>query len=179
MFLRFKPFSLHYSSRIGNGKKPHPTTSIITTTDVEKPPSYSCKISDHEREEISNIVSLRTMSQRKKMDILKGFRKPVPQQTLPPSEYTMNFMRGSGPGGSNRDHNSNCVQIIHHPSGIVVRNHETRSLDLNKKLAWKSLFGKLDDVINGPVSLSALDAVKRAEVKRNKDRGKRRKKELC
>ncbi|XP_054287430.1 mitochondrial translation release factor in rescue-like [Macrosteles quadrilineatus] len=65
------------------------------------------------------------------------------------------FVRGSGPGGQATNRTSNCVVLTHKPSGIVVKCHETRSQDRNRKLAREILVTKLDNLINGDKSIEA------------------------
>ncbi|XP_007906000.1 mitochondrial translation release factor in rescue [Callorhinchus milii] len=54
------------------------------------------------------------------------------------------FVRGSGPGGQATNKTSNCVVLKHIPSGIVVKCHQTRSVEQNRKIARGILQEKLD-----------------------------------
>lgn len=47
----------------------------------------------------------------------------------------IDFVRGSGPGGQGMQSSSNCVVLTHHPSGISVKCHQSRSALGNKELA--------------------------------------------
>ncbi|XP_051546173.1 mitochondrial translation release factor in rescue [Myxocyprinus asiaticus] len=62
------------------------------------------------------------------------------------------FVRGSGPGGQATNKTSNCVVLKHTPTGIVVKCHETRSVDLNRKRAREILRQKLDIAYKGEES---------------------------
>uniref|UniRef100_S4R5U0 Chromosome 12 open reading frame 65 n=1 Tax=Petromyzon marinus TaxID=7757 RepID=S4R5U0_PETMA len=66
------------------------------------------------------------------------------------------FVRGSGPGGQATNKTSNCVVLKHVPSGIVVKCHQTRSLETNRKLARGILRGKLDEHMHGDASAVRL-----------------------
>lgn len=44
---------------------------------------------------------------------------------------------------------SNAVVLRHTPSGLVVKCHQTRSLERNRTLARQTLVDKLDRLING------------------------------
>ncbi|XP_024081605.1 probable peptide chain release factor C12orf65, mitochondrial [Cimex lectularius] len=68
-------------------------------------------------------------------------------------ELEERFVRGSGPGGSNVNKNSNCVVLKHVPTGIVVKCHFSRLLRNNRKLAREKLVTKLDNLINGEKSV--------------------------
>uniref|UniRef100_UPI00398E3C97 mitochondrial translation release factor in rescue n=1 Tax=Pristiophorus japonicus TaxID=55135 RepID=UPI00398E3C97 len=59
-------------------------------------------------------------------------------------ELDEQFVRGSGPGGQATNKTSNCVVLKHVPSGIVVKCHQTRSVDQNRKIARTILQEKLD-----------------------------------
>lgn len=53
------------------------------------------------------------------------------------------FQRGSGKGGQAVNKLNNCVLLRHLPSGIVIRCHRTRSLELNRKFAREELHQRL------------------------------------
>lgn len=65
------------------------------------------------------------------------------------------FISGSGPGGQSVNKAVNCCQIKHGPTGIVVKVHQTRSLESNRKLAREILAQKLDNLYNGENSVEA------------------------
>jgi protein subunit release factor B len=77
------------------------------------------------------------------------------------------FVRGGGSGGQSVAKTSNCVQLRHEPTGLVVRCHKTRSRDLNRQEARRLLQVRLDDLLHGAQSRRALKAAKR---KKNKNR---------
>jgi len=77
------------------------------------------------------------------------------------------FVRGGGSGGQSVAKTSNCVQLRHLPTGLVVRCHKTRSRDLNRQEARRLLQARLDDLLHGAQSRRALKAAKR---KKNKNR---------
>lgn len=70
-------------------------------------------------------------------------------------ELEEQFVRGSGPGGQAVNKTANCVVLKHTPTGLVVKCHETRSLDQNRKRARESLITKLDNLINKENSVEA------------------------
>ncbi|XP_019868488.1 mitochondrial translation release factor in rescue [Aethina tumida] len=65
------------------------------------------------------------------------------------------FVRGSGPGGQKINKTASCVVIKHIPTGIVVKNQESRSQEQNRKNARSILISKLDNLINGENSVEA------------------------
>jgi protein subunit release factor B len=77
------------------------------------------------------------------------------------SDLEEQFVRGSGPGGQAVNKTSNAVVLKHIPSGTVVKCHESRSLEHNRKVARKELLNRLDVLYNGEMSVSAQ--IKRIE----------------
>ncbi|XP_076843281.1 mitochondrial translation release factor in rescue [Brachyhypopomus gauderio] len=59
------------------------------------------------------------------------------------------FVRGFGPGGQATNKTSNCVVLKHIPTGLVVKCHQTRSVELNRKRAREILREKLDVIYKG------------------------------
>ncbi|NXE53491.1 CL065 factor, partial [Casuarius casuarius] len=54
------------------------------------------------------------------------------------------FVRGDGPGGQATNKTSNCVVLKHIPTGIVIKCHQTRSVEQNRKIAREILQEKVD-----------------------------------
>ncbi|XP_077376671.1 mitochondrial translation release factor in rescue isoform X2 [Festucalex cinctus] len=90
---------------------------------------------------------------------------------LEEDELEEQFVRGSGPGGQATNKTSNCVVLKHVPSGIVVKCHQTRSVDINRKRAREIMQQKLDVFYKGESS-SILVRKKAAEVKKKAKRRK-------
>lgn len=74
---------------------------------------------------------------------------------LKENELEEMFVKGSGPGGSAVNKNSNCVVLKHKPTGIVIKCHESRCVEDNRKLARNKLIEKLDVIRNGNESVEA------------------------
>nr|XP_033810438.1 probable peptide chain release factor C12orf65 homolog, mitochondrial [Geotrypetes seraphini]XP_033810439.1 probable peptide chain release factor C12orf65 homolog, mitochondrial [Geotrypetes seraphini]XP_033810442.1 probable peptide chain release factor C12orf65 homolog, mitochondrial [Geotrypetes seraphini] len=60
------------------------------------------------------------------------------------SELQEQFVKGHGPGGQATNKTNNCVVLKHVPSGIVVKCHQTRSVEMNRKRARTILQEKVD-----------------------------------
>lgn len=117
-----------------------------------------------------------------------GQRKPV---SLSDRDVKELHVKGSGPGslvihtllpqlqirlgGQAVNKTSNAVCLLHTPTGIQVRSHKTRYLEVNRRDAWKLLESRLDDLINGPASKNAIEALRERERKRTAGRRSRRK----
>ncbi|XP_061585192.1 mitochondrial translation release factor in rescue [Cololabis saira] len=90
---------------------------------------------------------------------------------LPEEELEEQFVRGSGPGGQATNKTSNCVVLRHIPTGIVVKCHQTRSVDINRKRAREIMREKLDVEYKGEFSeilVKKKESVLKKQEKRRK-----------
>ncbi|KAK7087954.1 hypothetical protein V1264_021940 [Littorina saxatilis] len=102
-------------------------------------------------------------------------RKTYPFSELKEDDLEEDFVRGSGPGGQAVNQTANCVVLKHTPTGIVVKCHETRSLQINRQRARERLKERIDFHLHGSKSFLALQekelSLQRKEKKkRNKSR---------
>ncbi|XP_034727725.1 probable peptide chain release factor C12orf65 homolog, mitochondrial [Etheostoma cragini] len=86
-------------------------------------------------------------------------------------ELEEQFVRGSGPGGQATNKTSNCVVLKHIPSGTVVKCHQTRSVDINRKRAREIMREKLNVVYKGELS-EVLVKKKESELRKQEKRRK-------
>ncbi|XP_020506342.1 mitochondrial translation release factor in rescue [Labrus bergylta] len=86
-------------------------------------------------------------------------------------ELEEQFVRGSGPGGQATNKTSNCVVLKHIPTGIVVKCHQTRSVDTNRKRARDIMREKLDIRHKGELS-EVLVKKKESEMRKQEKRRK-------
>ncbi|PHH69084.1 hypothetical protein CDD80_7019 [Ophiocordyceps camponoti-rufipedis] len=104
----------------------------------------------------------------------------LPPRPKPPpeSEIEESYLKGSGPGGQKINKTSSAVQLIHIPTGIVVKSQATRSRSQNRNVARRLLAEKIDALRNGDQSRTALVGLrdkKRADSAAKKSRRKYRK----
>ncbi|XP_029018189.1 mitochondrial translation release factor in rescue [Betta splendens] len=100
-----------------------------------------------------------------------GKKDLVDVPVLKEDELEEQFVRGSGPGGQATNKTSNCVVLKHIPTGIVVKCHQTRSVDINRKRAREILREKVDVAYKGELSevlVKKKDSVLRKQEKRRK-----------
>ncbi|OAF71346.1 putative peptide chain release factor C12orf65, mitochondrial [Intoshia linei] len=78
------------------------------------------------------------------------------------------WVKGWGPGGQSVNTSSNCLVLKHLPTGIVIKCHETKSIETNRKRAYERLQVKLDQFKNGENSVVVqLENKLREKQKRN------------
>ncbi|KAG7254181.1 hypothetical protein CRUP_002565, partial [Coryphaenoides rupestris] len=99
-----------------------------------------------------------------------GKKHLVDLPVLNEDELEEQFVRGSGPGGQATNKTSNCVVLKHIPTGIVVKCHQTRSVETNRKRAREILRGKIDVAIKGEDS----EIIKRKTESMQKKQDKRK-----
>ncbi|KAJ5669317.1 peptide chain release factor-like protein [Penicillium macrosclerotiorum] len=101
----------------------------------------------------------------------------LPAKPLPPrlkindADLTLSYLKGTGPGGQKINKTNSAVQIIHHPSGVVVKCQATRSRSQNEKIARQLLADKVEAREKGEQSRVAL----KAEAARKKKASKMKK----
>ncbi|KUI71681.1 hypothetical protein VM1G_07322 [Cytospora mali] len=106
----------------------------------------------------------------------RGATRFPPRPKPPPEEeITEAYLKGSGPGGQKINKTNSAVQLKHIPTGIVVKCQDTRSREQNRKLAREHLAEKIDDLLNGENSRSAIVAKLKAKKKASAVKKSRRK----
>jgi protein subunit release factor B len=90
------------------------------------------------------------------------------------SDIEESFVRSSGAGGQHVNKTSSCVQLLHRPTGIIVKCQQERSQALNRFLARRLLVEKIERQILG-VKTAAQQLEEK--IRRQKRRRSRRAKE--
>ncbi len=91
-----------------------------------------------------------------------------------PADVVEHHTRGHGHGGQNINKATNCVELTHQPTGIIVRYQHHRGLLQNRKEAWELLILKIEEHVKGEQSQMAHE---RFKVRKQKQRRSRRSKE--
>ncbi|XP_068019624.1 mitochondrial translation release factor in rescue [Melanerpes formicivorus] len=105
-----------------------------------------------------------------------GKKKSLNLLSLTEAELEEQFVRGDGPGGQATNKTSNCVVLKHIPSGIVVKCHQTRSAEQNRKIAREILQEKVDLFYKGEAS--DVFKEKKASEKKKQEKKRRAKENL-
>ena len=98
---------------------------------------------------------------------------------LDPADLQEKITPGSGPGVQAVNKTANAVFLKHLPTGLWVKCHQTRSVEMNRKMnrkiAKQLLVTKLDNLVNGENSVENQKKVI-AKVKFDRKKEKTRKK---
>ncbi|ESO00148.1 hypothetical protein HELRODRAFT_101144 [Helobdella robusta] len=88
--------------------------------------------------------------------------------SLVENEIEEMHVRGGGPGGQATNKTNNNVVLRHIPTGLVVKCHQTRSLEENRKIARYLMQKKLDFHFNGPFSQEVIQKAEDSKLKQQK-----------
>ncbi|PGH00693.1 hypothetical protein GX51_05679 [Blastomyces parvus] len=98
-----------------------------------------------------------------------------PRPKLDPAEVTGSYLKGTGPGGQAINKTNSAVQLIHKPTGIVVKSQATRSRTQNQKIAMGILAEKVELQLKGEKSRAAAKAETKKKKKANREKKAKRK----
>ncbi|KAA1471317.1 hypothetical protein DENSPDRAFT_929468 [Dentipellis sp. KUC8613] len=152
-------------------------TEIADNDSIKNPPPSPCQStrSQRKKEKVQELQSSAMPSDSTPPTTVPRYysqlKKAHKNRTIPElkeSDLEESFVRGSGPGGQSVNKTENNVQLLHKPTGLRVACQETRSLELNRKLARKILLDKLDKQENPGLSKSELQKAKQIERERRR-----------
>ncbi|KAF7158036.1 hypothetical protein CNMCM5623_002548 [Aspergillus felis] len=98
-----------------------------------------------------------------------------PRLKIDDADLTVSYLKGTGPGGQKINKTNSAVQLIHKPTGIVVKSQATRSRSQNEKIARQILADKVEELLKGDASRNAIRAERARTKKASKMKKTRRK----
>lgn len=98
-----------------------------------------------------------------------------PRPVLLESDLIENFLKGSGPGGQKINKTSSAVQLKHIPTGIVVKYQDTRSREINRKMARRILQDRIEELELGDEARTRVKAREKSMKKARAGKKSRRK----
>ncbi|KAJ2805638.1 hypothetical protein H4R20_002009 [Coemansia guatemalensis] len=104
------------------------------------------------RTDSNDNSTVAALAAKKKAESSKRPTKRVEAVVLQEADIEERHVRGWGNGGQKLNKTSSCVQLLHKPTNTTVVCQDTRSLQQNRKIAYKRLKEKLDLQINGSQS---------------------------
>lgn len=90
------------------------------------------------------------------------------------SDLEESFVRSSGAGGQHVNKTSTCVQLLHRPTGLLVKCQDDRSQAVNRYLARRRLVGLYEARV---LKKKTDEQQRREKIRRQKRRRSRRAKE--
>ncbi|XP_014552135.1 hypothetical protein COCVIDRAFT_111058 [Bipolaris victoriae FI3] len=98
-----------------------------------------------------------------------------PRPVLVESDLIENFLKGSGPGGQKINKTSSAVQLKHIPTGIVVKYQDTRSREINRKMARRILQDRIEEMELGEDARTKVKAREKSKKKASAAKKSKRK----
>ena len=80
------------------------------------------------------------------------------------------FIKGSGSGGQKINKTNSCVQLVHKPSGIIIKCQRSRSRNLNRYYARVELVERIAEQVEGEKSKRARAAAKLRKQKQKRSK---------
>ena len=107
--------------------------------------------------------------------LLNGGKSLPPRTPLLDPDLIENFLKGSGPGGQKINKTSSAVQLKHIPTGIVVKYQDTRSREVNRKMARRILQDRIEEMELGEGARTRVKAREKSKKKASSAKKARRK----
>ena len=121
----------------------------------------------------SLILSLPSIFSRYKSSKSKIDQSSVPR--LDPADLQEKVALGSGPGGQAVNKTANAIFLKHLPTGLWVKCHQTRSVEMNRKIAKQLLITKLDNYVNEDNSVeNQQKAIDKRKLERKKEKTRKK-----
>ncbi|PYH94235.1 hypothetical protein BO71DRAFT_379843 [Aspergillus ellipticus CBS 707.79] len=98
-----------------------------------------------------------------------------PRLKIEDADLTIAYLKGTGPGGQKINKTNSAVQLIHKPTGVVVKCQATRSRSQNEKYARQLLADKVEQLLHGDQSRAAIKLDRARKKKASKMKKSRRK----
>jgi len=121
-----------------------------------------------------NVPRLQTAHLSTSPSLNNGKSLP-PRTPLLDADLIENFLKGSGPGGQKINKTSSAVQLKHIPTGIVVKYQDTRSREINRKMARRILQERIEELELGEGARTKVKAREKAKKKASSGKKARRK----
>jgi len=110
--------------------------------------------------------------------LLSRYKSQIDNSSVPkldPVDLQEKVTLGSGPGGQAVNKTANAVFLKHLPSGLWVKCHQTRSVEMNRKIAKQLLVAKLDNLVNGENSVeNQKKAIEKVKFERKKEKTRKK-----
>ncbi|KKK14291.1 hypothetical protein P175DRAFT_0518215 [Aspergillus ochraceoroseus IBT 24754] len=121
------------------------------------------------------LLSLYTCKRHFSSSCLLSDKPLPPRLKIEDADLTISYLKGTGPGGQKINKTNSAVQLIHKPTGIVVKSQATRSRSQNEKIARHLLADKVEQLLKGDESRVSIKAERERKKKASRVKKSRRK----
>ena len=104
-------------------------------------------------------------------ETIEKIRSLMAEASVFEEDLDESFILGGGPGGQKTNKTSNVVRLSHEPSGLTVRCGETRSREINRWLARRTL---AETILERERGIKSAARQEREKIRRQKRRRSRR-----
>jgi peptide chain release factor len=103
---------------------------------------------------------------------LQALEDKMKRLNIRPADIIEKFILSSGKGGQHANKTSTCVYLKHIPTGIEVKNSETRERELNRFLARRILADRIEEKLTGTSErMKEFDRIRKRKSKKRKRQG--------
>ena len=108
----------------------------------------------------------------------KSSKSSIDKSSVPrlyPADLQEKVTLGSGPGGQAVNKTANAIFLKHLPTGLWVKCHQTRSVEMNRKIAKQLLITELDNYVNEGNSVeNQQKAIDKLKLERKKEKTRKK-----
>jgi protein subunit release factor B len=115
---------------------------------------------------ISGVMKTSIISQTKHKALIERMN----QLGIKEEDLRESFIRSSGPGGQKVNKSASCVYLVHVPTGLFVKCQQSRSQTLNRFLARRILFDRIERFRKGHITAERerTEKIRRQKRRRSK-----------
>ena len=115
---------------------------------------------------ISGVMKTSMISPKKQRVLIERMN----QLGIKEEDLRESFIRSSGPGGQKVNKSASCVYLVHVPTGLFVKCQQSRSQTLNRFLARRILFDRIERFRKGHIAVEKekIERIRRQKRRRSK-----------
>lgn len=104
------------------------------------------------------------------IELPEKFKAKAQKLGIEPGDIEENLIRGGGSGGQKINKTASCVQLLHEPSGTIIKCQKHREQSKNRLSAYKALIMKIEEQVLGKESEKAKKIFKLRKQKKRRSK---------